>query len=264
MSMCRRMRLLGKALALAGAGLVVAWPAVAIEDRADVDPSDALRVNQTVAWKATVSRYRDTAQGWATDVNLRGNTERYTFWLGDYKAPDGFQQLRAGLESGMPLGAWGKLVGSLQMASGGFAGGSLTWDGRAESGPGWAPMVGIGRTNVRPYVNLNFDPNDSVLLGLTHTRPTGAVVMAFQIRDDRLGTGQRVTHLVWRGPVAGRRLTLDAFARSGAAERGEPVFRGHGLTGTLDLGPGFIRLGWDGHANYSAAHVLRLSLGTRL
>jgi hypothetical protein len=244
--------------------LLFCTPAAAIEDRADVDPSDPLRDRQTVAWKAAVSRYRDNAQGWATDINLRGNTERYTFWLGDYKAPDAFRQLRAGLESGMPLGAWGKLMGSLQLASGGFAGGSLTWDGRAEAGSGWAPMLGIGRTNVRPYVNLNFDPNDSVLMGLTHTRPTGAVVMVFQIRDDRLGTGQRVTHLVWRGPVAGRRLTLDAFTRSGAADRGEPVFRGYGLTGTLDLGAGFIRLGCDGHANYTAAHVLRLTLGTRL
>ena len=253
----------GAAAALALAWVFNAAPASAIEDRADVDPSDPLRRDQTVAWKATVSKYRDTAQGWATDINLRGNTERYTFWLGDYKAPEPFQQLRAGLETGVGLGA-GKLVTSMQVASGGFVGWSLTWDGRPASGPGWGGLLGIGRTNARPYVNLNFDPNDSLMAGMTWTLDSGAVVMAYQIRDDRLGTGQRVTHGVWRAPVAGRRVTLDLFTRSGAASSGEPVFRGSGLTGTLDLGPGFIRLGWDTRANYTAANVLRVAIGTRL
>lgn len=243
---------------------VLAGPAAAIEDRADVDPADPLRANQPVAWKTTVSRYRDTAQGWATDLNLRGNTERYTFWLGDYQAPDGVHQLRAGLETGRALGPMGKVVGSMQVASGGFVGWSLTWDGRPASGPGWGGLLGIGRTNARPYVNLNFDPNDSLMAGMTWTLDSGAVVMAYQIRDDRLGTGQRVTHGVWRAPVAGRRVTLDLFTRSGAASSGEPVFRGSGLTGTLDLGPGFIRLGWDTRANYTAANVLRVAVGTRL
>jgi hypothetical protein len=249
--------------ALAAAWMLLCTPAAAIEDRADVDPSDSLRHNQSVAWKATASRYKDSAAGWASDVNLRGNTERLTFWVGDYKAPDRFEQLRAGLESGVALGS-GKVVGSVQLASGGFVGASLTWDGRDASRQAWAPLLGIGRTNTRPYVNLNFDPNDSLMWGLTRQLSSGGVLMAYQVRDDRLGTGQRVTHVVWRGPVAGQRLTLDGFTRQGSEARGEPVFRGYGLTGTLDMGPGFVRLGWDRHANYTAADVLRLSVGVRL
>jgi hypothetical protein len=246
----------------------VAWaalalPVCAIEDRADIDPSDPLKAGQRVTWKATLSRYRDTASGFATDVNLRGNNDAVTFWLGDYKDPKGAGQFRAGLEKAVPMGAWGRTVWSAQAASGGFMGWSLTWDGRRESSAGWAPLLGIGRTNTRPYVNLNFDPNDSVMAGVTYARGSGGMVTAYQIRDDRLGTGQRVSHLVWRGPIGDGRVTVDAFTRSGATEAGAPRFRGYGLTSTLDVGPRFIRLGWDGRANYTPSNVARVSVGQR-
>lgn len=241
-----------------------ATAAAAIEDRADVEPNDPVRPNQSVAWKATVSRYQDSVQGWATDVNLRGNTDRHTFWLGDYKSSDGFQQLRAGLESSVAPGALGKFAGSAQVASGGFVGWSLTWTAQPASTGHWAPLLGIGRTNTRPYVNLNFDPNDSWLVGMTRTLESGGTVVVYHIRDDRLGTGQRVTHAVWRIPAGGHRITLDAFTRSGAASKGGPVFVGHGLMGTLEWRSAFLRLGWDGHANYTPSNVLRVAFGARL
>lgn len=248
---------------LAAACAVLAWPACAIEDRADIDPSDPPKAGQRIAWKATVSRYRDTDSGLSADLNLRGNTESMTFWLGDYRAPDGSGQFRAGLESSVPLGGLGKATGSVQTASGGFLGWSLTWDGRRDAGATWAPLLGIGRTNTRPYVNLNFDPNDSVMAGFTYALSSAGMVTAYQIRDDRLKTGQRVTHLVWRLPLDKHRLTIDAFTRSGSAQAGEPRFRGHGLTGAVDVGNRFIRLGWDGRANYTHADVARVAFGLR-
>jgi|688.fasta_scaffold611551_2 hypothetical protein len=80
----------------------VAWaalalPVCAIEDRADIDPSDPLKAGQRVTWKATLSRYRDTASGFATDVNLRGNNDAVTFWLGDYKDPQRRRPVPRGL-----------------------------------------------------------------------------------------------------------------------------------------------------------------------
>jgi hypothetical protein len=249
---------------LAAAALAaLAMPVAAIEDRADTDPSDPIKAGQRIAWKATIARYRDTGAGLSADVNLRGNTETMTFWLGDYRAPDGTGQLRAGLETSVQMGGWGKATGSVQAASGGFLGWSITWDARRDARSGWAPLLGIGRTNTRPYVNLNFDPNDSVMVGVTYAMPSKGMLTAYQISDDRLGTGQRVSHLVWRMPLDNNRLTLDAFRRSGAAQAGAPQFHGHGLSATLDVGPRFIRLGWDGRANYTGADVARVSVGQR-
>lgn len=254
--------LISRSLA-AAACVALALPVCAIEDRADIDPSDPLKTGQRVAWKATISSYRDSTSGWARDINLRGNSKAVTFWLGDYKDPNGAGQFRAGLETAVSIGQWGRTVWSLQSASGGFLGWSLTWDGRRESRSGWAPLIGIGRTNTRPYFNLNFDPNDSVMAGATYAWESGAILTAYQIRDDRLGTGQRVSHLVWRVPLGNDRLTVDTFMRSGATEAGAPTYRGHGLTSTLDLGPRFIRLGWDGRANYATSNVARFAVGQR-
>ena len=39
--------------------------------------------SKPVAWKLSLGRYRDSVDGYATDVNLRGNTEDLTFWIGD-------------------------------------------------------------------------------------------------------------------------------------------------------------------------------------
>ena len=237
--------------------------AFAIEDRADVDPNDRLDPGEVVSWKATVSNYRDSVRGQAYDLNLRGNTADFAFWLGEYREAGGFDQTRVGTEYGHRL-LMGRLVGSLQAATGGFLGWSLTWDGKQEGRPGFAPLVGFGRTNNKPYYNLNFDPNDSILAGGTFSSPAVGVLMLYQIRDDRLHTGQRVNHLVWRKSLSqDRRITLDAFSRRGAEAPGEPVYCGLGATLTLDLGDTFLRLGYDPKANYTDANIARIAAGIR-
>jgi hypothetical protein len=239
--------------------------AYAIQDRANLDPLDPLKPEQAVAWKATLGSYRDSiTKSTGTDINLRGNTQDTKFWLGYYKDQDNFTQSRGGVERSASLGTYGQVITSLQLASGGFVGGSVTWDGKQDNVDGLSPLLGWGRTNTRPYVNLNFDPNDSILWGGTYSQSGLGQISFFQIFDDRLKTGQRVTHLVWRGTLPNvMGLTLDAFERNGASDEGEPKFKGHGLAVTVDVRNYFVRMAYDQKANFTDANITRLAMGFR-
>ena len=242
---------------------LTARSAHAIEDRADIDPSDPLRTGQSVAWKATWGHYRNAEHGVATDLNVRGNTQNTTYWLGLYSGADGFSQSRLGIERSTTV-RYGRVISSLQMASGGFVGGSVTWMGPRGEAEGFAPLLGWGRTNVKPYFNLNFDPNDSVLWGGAYTHRTLGDLTLFQLFDDRLGTGQRVTHLVWRRPFVNEvRLTADVFSRKGASEAGQPVVSGNGLSVAADIQDFFVKMAHDQKANFSHVKETRVSIGVR-
>ena len=247
------------------AGLLIAPTSYAIQDRANVDPIDPLKPDQAVAWKATLGSYRDSiTQTTATDFNLRGNTKDTKFWLGYYQDQDNFTQSRAGVEQATSLASYGQLISSLQVASGGFVGGSITWDGKQDNVDGFSPLLGWGRTNVKTYYNLNFDPNDSVLWGGTYSQSNLGQFSLYQIFDDRLKTGQRVTHLVWRGTLpSALGLTVDAFERSGAGDAGEPKYKGHGLSVTVDVRNYFVRMAYDQKANFTDANITRLAVGFR-
>jgi len=237
----------------------------ASQDRANMDPVDPLKPEQTVAWKATLGSYRDsTTHATATDVNLRGNTQDTKFWLGYYQDQDNFTQSRAGVEQSTSLGAYGQLISSLQVASGGFVGGGLTWDGKQDGVDGFSPLLGWGRTNVKTYYNLNFDPNDSVLWGASYSQSKLGQISLYQIFDDRLHTGQRVTHLVWRGVLPNTwGVTVDAFERTGASDVGEPRVKGNGLSLTVDVRDYFVRVVYDQKANFTDANMTRLAVGFR-
>jgi len=236
--------------------------AFAIEDRADTTPNDALDPGETVTFKATLGSYKDTVRGDGVDVNIRGNTESLAFWVGNYKDQE-YDQTRIGVEYSIAL-PYGKLVPSFQTAAGGFMGGSLTWDGKQEGLYGWAPMIGIGRTNLQPYFNLNFDPNDSVMAGGSYSSKQLGLLMLYQIWDDKLGTGQRVTHAVWRRKFPdGLRLTTDIFNRVGSESSGSPQYQGTGFTFTLDINDYFFRMGFDPYANYKEGNITRFALGYR-
>jgi hypothetical protein len=245
--------------------LFAAPASYASQDRANIDPVDPLRPDQAVAWKATLGSYRDSVtKSNATDINLRGNTQDTKFWLGYYQDQDNFTQSRAGVEQSTSLASYGQLISSLQVASGGFVGGSITWDGKQDNVDGFSPLLGWGRTNTKTYYNLNFDPNDSVLLGGTYSQSQLGQFSLYQIFDDRLKTGQRVTHLVWRGTLPNAMgLTLDAFERSGASDAGEPKVKGNGLSVTLDVRNYFVRMAYDQKANFTDANITRLAVGFR-
>ena len=86
----------------------------------------------------------------------------------------------------------------------------------------------------------------------------------YQVFDDRLGTGQRLTHLVWRKSVAnGRRLTVDLSSKRGSSEKGMPSLSGGGISTTIDIDDYFIRLAHETKANFSEESMTRISVGFR-
>ena len=239
--------------------------ALAIEDRADIEPNEPVGVDRGIAWKLTPSAYRETAGRSAIDLNLRGNRENDTFWIGQYQRGAEFQQMRAGYERQFTLPA-GRVIASGQYASGGFWGGSITLEASSAATGPYVGLLGLGRTNRKPYYNLNFDPNDSVLIGAGWRPDEGAALTLFQVRDDRLGTKQRVTHLVLRRKTGARsRWTVDVFERSGRsdADPGSESFKANGLALTYDREPWFVRLAWDPKVNYTNSDMTRLAIGTR-
>ena len=195
----------------------------AAQDREPVAEDEA-------AYKFTPTVYRTTGERSAYDLNLRGNRGAHTGWVGFYRRADEFQQLRLGYENAVEL-PFGRVVPSLQYATRGFLGGSLT----AEIGERYFGVFGWGRTNLKEYYNLNFDPNDAVTIGAGTRALPKTMLTLFQVRDDRLGTGQRVTHP--GGPHQARRQ--DALDGGCVPQRGP--LRGRQRVGTRHRNRGSLR-----------------------
>ena len=216
---------------------------------------------QQIAWKLTPTYYSSTGQAPAWDVNLRGNTDTQTAWIGYYRRQEEFSQLRLGYERPVELPS-ARVVPSLQYATRGFLGGSVY----SEIGEPHFGILGWGRTNLKEYYNLNFDPNDAVTFGLGTRALPNTTLTLFQIRDDRLETGQRVTHLVARvRPDARTRWTLDAFHKEGRPDS-DPAsarVRGTGMTVTYDFDRYFVRVASDPYVNFSNDHMVRIAFGMR-
>jgi hypothetical protein len=124
-------------------------------------------------------------------------------------------------------------------------------------------IVGFGRTNVRNYVNLNYDPNDAITLGAGTRALANTELSLFQVRDDRLHTGQQVTHAVLRRHFEGdQRLSVDFYAKRGLTSDGQFV-SDRSLSLGFDRGPLFVRFAHDPHAGFTSANQNRLSFGAR-
>jgi hypothetical protein len=213
-------------------------------------------------FKFTTGLYHMSGGGvpseWALDLNLRHTSSFGNAWIGWYDAPrDGVRQARAGWDRTFDFGAL-RVQPSLQVASGGFRGGSLY----AETGESWYVGAGLGRTNLRPYVNLNFDPNDSWTLAAGRRWGDNDSLGLLLVGDNRLNPDQRHLHLTWRTPLAGgRRLTVDVLAKRGLVD-GVLVHR-VGLSVGYDWPRTFVRIAWDPKANFGPQDMLRLSVGAR-
>jgi len=200
-----------------------------------------------------------------TDVNLRWRGGDHTAWLGLYQQGGFGRQLRAGWDDHWTLdGAWAAALGgvqllpSLQLASGGFVGGSLALQA---GGPVFV-QAGIGRTNLRPYANLNFDPNDALSLALGWQGEGDRQLTLSAIADDRLGTHQQHHHLTLRWPLPESwRLSADLLHKQGLGDTGAVRAWGWGLG--LDGARWFGRVARDPKQNFSAQDAWRLSGGLR-
>lgn len=217
---------------------------------------------QPISYKFTAGHYQLSGGGLPAaaglDVNLRATGRFGNAWLGWYGSPSqDVKQVRAGWDSSYKLGPV-RLMPSLQIASGGFVGGSVS----LEAGDTWFVGVGAGRTNLRNYANLNFDPNDAWMLSGGYRWADNSSLALQVVRDNRLNPDQQNVHVVYRTPVNGNhRLTLDLLQKKGLVG-GVPISR-FGLSAGYDWPSYFVRVAWDPQVNFTAQDMLRLSVGTR-
>lgn len=241
------------------ATLLVVGPACADATR----PGEADSSDKALSFKLTPSYYATGNQRSATDTNLRANLGNHAVWLGYYQRSSEFTQTRSGYEYTAILPSI-KLVPSLQIASHGFLGGSLNAEIGEKLPAGLYGLLGIGRTNQKDYYNLNFDPNDSAVYGVGSRFLAQHNLSLFTVRDNRLHTEQRITHLVWRyTPDSRQRWTLDLTDKHGRPAAEEDSVSGKGLSLTYDYADYFLRLTREQHVNFSSDSMTRAALGIR-
>lgn len=235
------------------AGLSAAIAASAIAD------TQASGEHSEWSFKLSAAYYDTARETAATDVNLRANHGPHALWLGDYHRGNEFAQTRIGYEGDIDT-EFGRLVPSMQLATHGFVGGSLN----AEIGKTNYLMLGYGLTNAHDYYNLNFDPNDSITVGLGTRLVPHANLALFTTRDIRLHTGQTVTHALARYQASDDlSLILDLAAKRGREDAEAPRVTGESASLTCDYREVFVRIARDNKVNYSANNQTRISLGLR-
>jgi len=208
--------------------------------------------------KLTLAYYDFSSGKSGTDVNLRHTFASGTAWVGVYRQSDGFDQVRVGYEYDYH-GDWLTLVPSVQAATHGFVGGTVY----SEIGHPLFVVAGFGRTNLQPYWNLGFDPNDYIQFGAGYRDGSGNTVSVAAIRDDRLGTGQTNTHVFFRRYLPKDwRLTLDAVSERGDGDDGL-VVRAWAVSADVDWRRWFLRVAEDPHVNYTPDRQLRIAAGLR-
>lgn len=108
---------------------------------------------------------------------------------------------------------------------------------------------------------MNFDPNDAITYGVGTRAIEHHELSLFQVFDDRLGTQQRISHLVWRyKPNESQRITMDASYKTGIDA--ENVFiHGYGLSFDYSVGDYFARVAREQHANFASSDLTRFSIG---
>jgi hypothetical protein len=234
-----------------------AWAAISLTTlpyMAASAANDAAGVS--LAWKLTLGRYAYSGYS-GSDFNLRWRRDDTSAWVGVYTDRLFGTQARAGTDTSIDVGKYLQVQPSLQLASRGFVGGSLT----LQVGRAWYAIGGLGRTNTRPYFNLNFDPNDALTLGAGHVAESGTSYSVFVVADDRFRTQQRDWHANVRIPFGSSRATLDLLRKSGMSDSG--YITGWGFSTNWDWPRWFLRIAYDPHQNFSAQNAWRFAGGVR-
>jgi hypothetical protein len=209
-------------------------------------------------FKLTAGAYRVSGGALGFDVNLRHSSWLGNLWAGYYDSRDTDErQGRVGWDRVFVLGPV-RALPSVQWASGGFLGGAIA----AEVGWPWFVGAGYGRTNERPYVNLNFDPNDAWLFSAGHRGEDGAAVLLQWIVGERINQDQQVVHAIVRRPLAGgNRLTLDVSYKHGPVD--DETIGKVGAAIGYDWPRAFVRIAWDPKVNFTPDDMWRMQVGVR-
>lgn len=214
-------------------------------------------------YKFTTGYYAATGGGLprdhGLDLNLRRSANAGNTWLAWYRSPvQDVSQPRAGWDNTFEVTPTWRVQPSVQMASGGFVGGSVF----AETGQHWVAGAGFGRTNLRPYVNLNFDPNDAWMASLGYRWNSQQSLILQVVRDNRNNPDQQNMHLVYRLPMPhGERLVVDVISKSGTVE--DQFVRKSGLSIGYDWPSLFMHVAYDPYVNFTPQNMWRVSVGTR-
>jgi hypothetical protein len=236
---------------------LVFWAGVACSTSAAAVEDDATTVPEPPANKLTVAYYDFSSGKNGADINVRHTFKSSTAWVGAYHESDKFDQVRFGYEYDYHE-SWRTFVPAVQVASHGFVGFTLY----GEAGKRYFAIGGYGRTNLQPYWNLGFDPNDYAQFGGGFRDSAGNTVSVYAIHDIRLGTGQTNTHLYFRRHLNDWRFTLDVVKEHGTGDNGQLVNTWSASLDT-DWRRFFVRVAADPHVNYTADHQLRVASGWR-
>ena len=217
---------------------------------------------QALPFKLTTGFYQysgaDSQNGPAIDINLRYSSAAGNVWLGHYVSwAQELKQDRIGWDRSFPVGPV-RLMPSLQLATGAAWNGSVS----VETGDDWFIGAGLGRTNLREAVNLNFDPNDSYSVSGGYRWHESESLSFLLVRDNRLHPDQQHLHLIYHTPLQGEhRLSIDLLLKNGLVDN-EYIERA-GLSVTYDWPRWFVRVSYDPKVNFTPQDLWRLAVGTR-
>jgi hypothetical protein len=223
-----------------------------------LNPSSPALADLPPAYKLTLGSYHFSSGANALDTNLRWTGDYGNIWGGLYASSQFHEhQFRLGWDHTIALSGvrWSP---SLQVASHAYVAGSVN----VETGDTWFVGAGLGRTNLRPNTNLNFDPNDAYSLSAGWRDASGLSYALQWIQDNRNNPDQRHLHAVYRTPLPdGQRFTFDVLYKQGLVD-GVAIHK-IGATLTYDWPRFFVRLAYDPKVNFTADDMTRVSVGTR-
>jgi hypothetical protein len=227
-------------------------------DQSKQDTRDPIERSDEFKSKLTFGIYFTPGRR-AYDLNLRHQFGSLTAWIAGFYDPKTNKLIRVGAQYDYKKG-WFHFVPTLEVSTTRAMSGSLY----SELGSGKTiAIVGIARTNLRPFFDLFWDPGDSVQLGIAHKISSYDRIQGYTIFDVRLHTEQQNTHVLWRHKLnANNGITFDGVFKTGHGNSGEFI-RAVGIGVYYDREKWFWKLYYDPHVNFSDHTMVRTGIGLK-